>query len=422
MRHYCEGFYAAAYFYLIISGPQDNTFLSKNKNSKNKIPNITRSSQVLDTKRFYNELEELANIDSGSYCTAGVTRIAEWFADGFAELGWKSVWYDLAPGKQGKSVFVGPEDLDEMDLFVICHVDTVFPEGEAAKRPFSTGENRIFGPGVADMKSGCLFTLYALEQLVAEGADLGRIGVFFNGEHEISCPNTRKIIEEYSAKSRMVITAEPTRANGAHVKQRKGILRYTVTFEGKTAHSGNNPEDGVCAVTEMAHWILFFKSLENHDKGISATPGMAHGGETINAVPDKAELRVDMRVARLEDALDLEKTVGERKPFDPRVTVTVKGGTTRPPMMPNEQTEELCAIVEEIGKELDLPISWAFAGGGSDGSFASAVGKPVLCGLGPVSGKMHTKDEFINTTDLEKRFLEFKEIVRRFSNHSFKAA
>lgn len=377
---------------------------------------------MLNTERFYADLEFLTNIDSGSYCSEGVTQVAEWFAQAFVRLGWKSKWYDLAPGRQGKSVFIAPEGANALDLLIINHTDTVFPEGEARERPFSMKGNRAYGPGAADMKAGCLFTLYALEQLLSEGAGIGQIGVFFNGEHEISCPNTRPVIEEYSQKSRMVITGEPSRASGAHVKQRKGILRYTITFEGKAAHAGNNPEEGACAVTEMANWILFFKSLEDSARGITVNPGIAKGGESVNSVPDKAELRVDIRVVLQEDAVALEKAIAAQKPFNPKVRVNVSGGTTRPPMMPGAQTEELCGIVEEIGKELDIPISWAFAGGGSDGSFASAFGKPVLCGLGPVSGKIHTKEEFIDLTDITKRFWEFKEIIRRFSTHKFKSA
>ena len=89
-------------------------------------------------------------------------------------------------------------------------------------------------------------------------------------------------------------------------------------------------------------------------------------------------------------------------------------------MVPNEQTEELCTVVEEIGKKLGIHIQWAFAGGGSDASFASALGKPSLCALTPVSGKLHTKEEYIDTSDLLLRFKEFKEIIRIFSNYEFK--
>ena len=375
---------------------------------------------MLNKDRFYKELEHLVNIDSGSYCAQGVTAVASWFASHFEKLGWQSVWYDKAPQQLGKSVFVSPADVnEEIDLLIICHTDTVFPAGEVAQRPFSTGENRIFGPGAADMKAGCLFTLYALEQLIAENAGLGKIGVLFNGEHEIGCPNTRAVIEHYAGKSRIVITAEPTRANGAHVKQRKGILRYTLKFEGKSAHAGNNPQDGVCAVTEMAHWILFFKSLENIEKEITVNPGIARGGQSVNAVPDQAELRVDIRTCTQEDSVAIDAAVKAHLPVNSKIRFSLEGGITRPPMVPNAQTEELCMITEEIGKALGLQIHWAFAGGGSDASFASALGKPALCGLTPVSGKLHTKEEYIDTSDIEARFSEYKEIIRRFSIHVF---
>ena len=213
---------------------------------------------MLDKERFYNELEYLVNIDSGSYCTEGVTKVSSWFASRFELLGWHCSWYDFAPQKYGGNAFISShKDTEKLDLLILCHTDTVFPEGEVAQRPFSCGENRIFGPGAADMKAGCLFTLYALEQLISEKAAIGKIGVFFNGQHEIGCPNTRSIIEKYAAKSRIVITAEPSRANGAHVKQRKGILRYALNFEGRSAHAGNNPQDGVCAVTELALGFFF---------------------------------------------------------------------------------------------------------------------------------------------------------------------
>lgn len=370
---------------------------------------------MLDKKRFLEELESLVNVDSGTYCKEGVTFVAEWFASRFTAMGWQTTWFDPAPDKLGKSVLCAATDDHDFDLLVLCHVDTVFPAGEAQRRPFSTEKGRLRGPGTADMKGGCLFALYSLQQLLAEKGPLGNVGVFFNGEHEISCPNTRAIIEKLSSNSRIIIATECTRANGAHVKQRKGILRYTLKFAGVSAHSGNNPYDGACAVTEMANWILFFKSLEDKATGISTNPGIAQGGTSVNTIPDAAELRVDMRTVTLEDALALDKTVRARQPFDSRVSVTLEGGITRPPMMPNEQTEHLCAVTEAIGKRHGIEVKWAFVGGGSDASFASAMGRPALCGIGPVGGGAHTANEFIDTTDLEARFEEFKDIVSTFS-------
>ncbi len=369
---------------------------------------------MFDKQRFLSDLECLVNIDSGSYVKDGVTFVAEWFAERFAKLGFQSTWYDPAPETLGKSVLCAQSADHNFDLLILCHVDTVFPAGEAAKRPFTIEGDRLRGPGVADMKSGCLFTLYALEQLVAEKALTGNVGVFFNGEHEISCPNTRSVIEGLSAQSKVVFSSEPARANGAFIRQRKGILRYTVKFTGVAAHAGNNPQDGVCAVTELANWVLFFKSLEAPEKGITVNPGMIKGGISVNAIPDSAELRVDIRTATQADSLEVDARVRAQGPFNPKAGVSMTGGITRPPMVPNEKTDVLCGLAEEIGKKHGIAVTWAFAGGGSDASFASGMGKPTLCGLGPVGGGMHTEKEFLDMAQLEPRFEVFKEIVRTF--------
>lgn len=374
---------------------------------------------MLDRKKFESDLENLVNMDSGSYDVDGLLQVAQWLVRRYEALGWETTWFDPAPGLRGKSFFVAPAATDEIDLLIICHIDTVFPQGEAAKRPFSKGENRIFGPGAADMKAGCLFSLYAIEQLLAEKAAIGRIGVFYNAQEEISSVETRPIIEEYIQKSRIVITAEPAKPDGAYVKQRKGVLRYKVLFEGISAHAGNNPEDGACAVTEMANWILFAKTLEDVAHGVTVNPGLAKGGTGANTVADQAELQIDIRTRTQEASVMVDKAMRAYSGVNPKVKVTLEGGITRPPMVPNAQTEELCAIAEKIGAGLGLEIKWVFAGGGSDASFASALGKPALCGLGPVSGKLHTKDEYINTTDLDARYEEFKEIIKQFSTYEF---
>jgi len=325
------------------------------------------------------------------------------------------------PEKLGKSVFLAPPGTDEFDLFIVCHVDTVFPKGEVAKRPFSKDDKRLYGPGVGDMKAGCLFTLLAIEQLLAEKVPLGRIGVFFNPEEEISSVHTRPIIESYCQKSRIVITAEPARPDGGNVKKRKGINRYTLTFEGKSAHAGNNPQDGICTNTEMAHWILFFKSLENTGKGITVNPGIAKGGTSANSIAERAELHVDVRTCEQEDALAIDRAVRAHPPTNPKVKITIEGGIARPPMVPNARSEELAELVKEINDGLGLETQWAFAGGGSDASFASALNKPALCALGPVCGRAHSPEEYVEIEGLDLRFQKFKEIIRRFSTYQFKS-
>jgi len=370
---------------------------------------------MLDRNTFFGDLQTLVNLDSGTYCREGVNQVQAWFAERFAQLGREITWFDLAPDKLGKSFLAAPTGERTFDLLILCHADTVFPAGEAERRPFQNDGQLLRGPGVADMKAGCLFTLYAMQQLAVEAAPMGRVGVFFNSEHEISCPNVRPIIEELSAASRIVFSAEPARSNGSFIRQRKGILRYTLRFAGVSAHAGNNPEQGACAVTELANWVLFFKSLEDPERGVTVNPGMVSGGVSVNTIPDAAELRVDIRTVTQEDSLRVDETVKARKAFNPKVAVTLAGGITRPPMKPVPATEKLCALAESIGERHGVKVTWAFAGGGSDASFASGMGRPALCGFGPIGGGLHTEKEFVDTRELEPRFATYKDIIRTFS-------
>lgn len=373
-----------------------------------------------DLDAFERDLAQLVNIDSGSRCRDGVNRVADWFGERLAALGWQSAVVDRSPDKYGKSLFAWRGDPEAMDLLVLCHTDTVFPDGTAKARPFAKKDGLYTGPGVADMKAGCLMALYALEQLQAAGRLQGSIGLFLNGEHELSCPTTRSFIEEKSRHARVVIATEPARVDGSCVRQRKGILRYVLRFQGRSAHSGVAPELGSCANTEMARTILRLKELEDPTKGITVNPGIARGGDSVNAVPDAAECHVDIRVVEMEDALRIDQTVHRMvaKPVDERVRIQLEGGITRPPLEPSTRGDELIEAINKIAAGYGIELSWSFSGGGSDASFASPLGVPALCGMGPVGGNYHTDREFLQTVDLMERLCIFRDTVEAICRRS----
>ncbi len=373
---------------------------------------------TINLKHLQDELEFLVNIDSGTYVKAGVNRIAEYFSDKFKSLGWQIRWYETDSESFGRSFVCAPRLDDDFDVLVLCHTDTVFPEGEAIERPFSRNTNRFYGPGVADMKIGLLFTWYALEELVKQDRLKKNIAVFFNAEHEVSCPNTGEIIKELAKKSKIAITSEPARTDGSYVYKKSGIGRYTFTFKGRAAHSGVNPRDGRDAIEEMAYWVIFLKSLADPEQGIYLNAGMVGGGKSVNAVADHAELKLDLRFTRHEDGLEVDRIIRSKTatPFNADIHIELVGGIKRPPLIPVPATARLQRVVEEIGHDFGQAITWVFSGGGSDASFASAMGIPALCGLAAVGGGQHSQDEYIETGDLSIRYNIFREMLYRFSN------
>lgn len=372
---------------------------------------------MFNNTQFRNELEHLVNIDSGSFCTDGVRLVNKWFAERFEKAGWDIKWFEHEKGPKSNSFLAYKGNDAEFNLLVLCHTDTVFPEGEVAKRPFKLSDDgeRYTGPGVADMKSGCLFALYSAEELIKDPKFGGKVAYFFNGQHEEGGSiGTKEIIELYSSRSKFVIATEPARPSGMCLKQRKGISRYTLTFKGKSAHAGVNPEDGECAITEMAHWIIYLSSLTDYSKGITVNCGVVKGGTVPNAVADFAELKIDVRVVVYEDAKRIEKLIFDKldNKINQKVDVEIAGRITRPPLMPCLESEKVAATITEMGKKYGLDIKWTSSGGGSDASFSSGMGIPSLDGIAAVGGGFHTEREYLETKDIDKRYYLFNDTIK----------
>lgn len=53
--------------------------------------------------------------------------------------------------------------------------------------------------------------------------------------------------------------------------------------------------------------------------------------------------------------------------------------------------------------QVGLKIEGEFTGGCADSGFTAHVGAPTLCAVGPVGGKAHSPDEYLETASLVPR-------------------
>jgi len=54
-------------------------------------------------------------------------------------------------------------------------------------------------------------------------------------------------------------------------------------------------------------------------------------------------------------------------------------------------------------REAGLKVGGEFSGGCADSGFAAAVGAPTVCGTGPVGGKAHSPEEFLELNSIVPR-------------------
>ncbi len=361
-------------------------------------------------------LERLVNIDSGSTHKAGVDEVGTVLKEEYEKMGFI---VDVRENKDyGNNLVLQHKDANNPRILLLAHMDTVFPVGTAAERPFRTEGDRAYGPGVVDMKSSLVSLLFAVKSLYEkEDPAYKNIQIVLNSDEEIGSPTSRTTIEDEAVGKKYALVMEPARANGAIVSSRRGGGGYTLTIKGKAAHSGVAPEDGVSAIEELAHKILQLEQLNDHPNGIAVNVGIIEGGAATNMIPDFATARIDVRITHPEQKEHIEKQIEAVCAHTTLAgtSLTLEGGINRPPLHLNEKSKQLLQTIQAVGGRQGLSIDHVHTGGGSDASFPSALGVATIDGLGPVGGELHNENEYMEIPTFTERCTLLEEVISTLS-------
>lgn len=171
---------------------------------------------------YLQDLAEVVNLDCGSANCEGVTKVANIMKRHFDSIGFATELVDLGP-KAGKGLFAtNKPGAEKFDIMFNAHLDTVFPDGTAAARPFKVEDGKVTGPGCADCKAGVIAIFHALKNARKEDLDRLAIAVCYNPDEEISSLSSREWLQQMASKCKRAIVCEPGRATGAFVRSRKG--------------------------------------------------------------------------------------------------------------------------------------------------------------------------------------------------------
>ena len=354
---------------------------------------------------YLTDLERLVNIDCGTYTKAGVDEVGRWFAEQMRELGAQvSVEHNEPLGDTIVAVLAGSEAGGH--ALLIGHLDTVFPEGTPAERPYSSDRERAYGPGVNDMKAGLLTGVYALRALREMGPwPFERITFVGNPDEEIGSPVSTPVIRRVAEEADVCYVLESARANGDIVSARKGIADFIVQIEGRAAHAGVEPEKGRSAILEAAHKTLALTALNGRWPGVTVNVGVIAGGTRPNVIAEHCEFEIDLRAPSRTDMEAAEAAITEicMSPTVPDVVCTVNRRHRWFPMEKGEATTALALSAESLATRLGFELQDAATGGASDANTTSGMGVPTLDGLGPVGGNDHAPGEYTEISSIVPR-------------------
>jgi len=287
------------------------------------------------------------------------------------------------------------------------HMDTVYGANHAFQKLTYLDENKINGPGVADMKGGLIVMLHALSafEKTPFAFELGW-DVLINADEEIGSPASSALFEELSPNYQAALVYEPAmNITGTLAKNRKGSGKLTLVASGKAAHAGRAFNEGRNAICYLAQAITSIHALNGQRHGVTINIGKIAGGEALNVVPDKAVAKLDIRISHPDDESwvrqQLDTIINKMKHDD--YLLSVHGDFGRPVKRVDTATKRLFARIQHIGHELGLTIDWQDSGGCCDGNNLAQHGLPVIDTLGVRGGHIHSPDEFILLDSLVER-------------------
>ena len=347
-------------------------------------------------------LQKVVNIDSGSRDEAGVTAVAHALAERLQAAG-VAVQFEPVPGYGVLLHAQVNADGEGAPIVLMGHMDTVFPAGTVAKRPYREEAGRAYGPGVADMKSGLVLNVFVAEAFARCGGLKAPLHLFFSCDEEIGSPVTRDLIMARVRGARAVFNAEPGRVSGNVVTSRKGSMLVEFEVEGVAAHAGINHAAGASAIEALARKTLALHALTDPATGITANVGVVHGGVVSNMVAPHARAELDLRFTadtNPEDLLARVRAIIEEESV-PRTQGRITVARSTLPMKPTP--DYLLALYQESARTLGFEVHGEFTGGAADSGLTASVGVPTLCATGPVGGHPHTEREYCELTTFVPR-------------------
>lgn len=285
-------------------------------------------------------------------------------------------------------------------LLLIGHYDTVWPAGEARRRPLTVNGDEARGPGVFDMKGSLVALEHALALIRRRRLELPQpVEIVIVADEEVSSPTGRDVVMDAAARARAVLGLEPPHPDGALKTGRRGTAIVGLTVTGREAHAGLDAAAGVSAIDELVDQLVAVRSSLASIPGLELNVGRVSGGSRHNVVAGHATAQLGIRIAAAEAQNQLLRWLETVRPIRDGAAVTAEVVAMRP-VWPEAPEDALVAHVSRLAALDGSPIGGRPAGGAGDTNFTGAAGIPTVDGLGPQGHGAHSLTETVRVSSI----------------------
>jgi glutamate carboxypeptidase len=118
-----------------------------------------------------------------------------------------------------------------------------------------------------------------------------------------------------------------------------------------------------------------------------------------------AQGQIDLRYVELDDRDEvmgrIHEIIGRSYIPGTKAKLTVKGEFR--PLNATESSDKLFRLYQGAASACGLQVEGEFSGGCADSGFTAAIGAPTICAVGPVGGKAHSPEEYLEVGSLVPR-------------------
>ncbi len=371
-------------------------------------------------------LETVVNVNSGTMNHDGVRAVGDHFIAAFEEINFDDVeWVDQNHVDRAGHMIAQREGGTGPRILLIGHLDTIFPK----ESPFQTARydgDKLWGPGIEDMKGGDVVMLYALKALedlnLIDGA---RIKVIFTGDEEMTgkpIKKSRKDLIKAAKWADIALNFEGGRS-GIAVSSRRGASGWRLTVSGRRRHSSGifSAETGAGAIFEMARILNAFYDELSEEEFLTFNPGVIVGGTDVNYDPDGTrgdafgktnvvaqKVVVDGGLRFISEEQKTNARIRMREIVDknlPHTDAEIEFTDSYPAMSPSDNNQKLLEIFSDTSQALGFG---AVVGndpakrGAADVSFAAPYVGASMDGLGVYGRGGHTPEEYMELSSLKE--------------------
>jgi len=338
--------------------------------------------------------------------------------------------YDDEGTKANLYALVGPKV--EGGVVLSGHTDVVPVEGQNwSTDPFQVTEKdgKLYGRGVADMKSFSAIALSLVPDMLAAG--MKRPVIFaLSYDEEIGLLGAPRMIAEIAErmpKPSSVIVGEPT--NMKVIDGHKGIASFTVRVTGYTTHSSQT-DRGVSAVEAAAKLITKISGMRERREAAAdpsspfdppystMTVNVVRGGTQLNIMAGEAMFQWDMRVVPGDSRKDIiaeftdyaRGIEAEMRAKAPGCRIEIEQISNAPSLAPHADNPAADLAKAITGLNSTDVVSYA----AEAGQFQEAGFSVVICGPGSID-QAHQPDEFITLDQVKEGTMFIRRLIERLS-------